>query len=48
MKSVGVFQIVVGVGSFVFGIIRANPVQIGVGVFLTAMGIVNYRIDNGK
>ncbi len=45
MQSSGWFMVAMGVCSIVFGIGRANIVQIGVGIFLFIMGIVNIKID---
>ncbi len=45
MRSSGWFMVAMGVCSIVFGIGRANIVQIGVGIFLFIMGIVNIKID---
>ncbi len=39
-------MVAMGVCSIVFGIGRANIVQIGVGIFLFVMGIVNIKIDS--
>ena len=34
MKNVGIFQLVLGIGSLIFGIKRVNNVQIGIAIFL--------------
>lgn len=41
----GGFMFGLGVASLVYGAMNRNPVQVGVGVYLIAMGIWNVQID---